>query len=179
AKQSYTGSSKGFAPLPDRGGAWLEPAAELYARLARSAAELAARFQSREFAAFAELLERCIRIAVVERAGLPLQAEDVDFLNGLDAELLRLVGRNDAPIVVDVHTDPASGQVLQEGIGFPQVVEKALGSSRVSRGALFRHYELKHPLGDRLTDEAWLERLLRGPLPPPTVTMPSAGAPVQ
>ncbi|MCP4659931.1 MAG: DUF3160 domain-containing protein, partial [bacterium] len=108
AKQSYTGSSKGFAPLPDRGGAWLEPAAELYARLAGSAVELAARFRSPEFAAFAELLERCIRIAVVERAGLPLQAEDVDFLNGLDAELLRLVGRNDAPIVVDVHTDPAS-----------------------------------------------------------------------
>ncbi len=162
SKQSYSGVSKGFAMPPERTSAWLEPAAELYALLARGADELAARTESTACAAYARILERCIRIAVCERAGLELDAGEVEFLNDLDHRLLKLIGRHDRPIVVDVHSDPASRQVVQEGIGWPRVVEKDLGREQPSRGALFSHYELHQPISERLDDDAWAQMLLAG-----------------
>ncbi len=165
SKQSYSGVSKSFSLPPERTKAWLEPAAELYVRLARSAGELAARAGSEPCAAYARILERCISIAVAERAGLELDAGDVDFLNDLDHQLFRLIGRRDTPIVVDVHTDPASRQVVQEGIGWPQVVEKDLGQDLRARGTLFRHHELHQPISERLTDESWSRMLLAGKSP--------------
>lgn len=165
SKQSYSGVSKGFAMPPERTSAWLEPAAELYARLARNAGELAERTGSAPCASYARILERCISIAVAERAGLELEAGDVDFLNDVDHQLFRLIGRRDAPIVVDVHSDPASRQVVQEGIGWPRVVEEDLGQARQARGALFRHYELHQPISERLTDDAWGRMLIAGKIP--------------
>ena len=166
-KQTYTGVSKGFSLPPERRIAWLEPAVELYAWLHRAARELAARAGSGPYTAYLHLLERCIRIAVDERAGLDLDDAAVDFLNDLDVELFKLVGRHDTPIVVDVHTDPASQQVLQQGLGWPRAITKDLAGDRIARGALFRHYEFKQPLSDRLTDAAWRRLLAVGEVPGP------------
>lgn len=63
-------------------------------------------------------------------------------------------------LVADVHTDPNTKQVLEEGVGSPfdiwVIVEDSKGK-RLCRGAVFSYYEFKHPMRDRLTDEKWQE----------------------
>ncbi len=167
SKPSYSGVSKSFAMPPERTRAWLEPEPELYAMLARGADELAERTDCAPCATYARILERCVRVAVAERAGLELTENDIVFLNDLDHQLFKLIGRRDRPIVVDIHSDAASGRVVQEGLGWPRVVEKDLGQSPRPRGALFRHYELHQPMSERLNDMAWSELLLSGTTPEP------------
>jgi len=63
-------------------------------------------------------------------------------------------------LVADVHTDPNTKQVLEEGVGSPfdiwVIVEDSKGK-RLCRGAVFSYYEFKHPMKYRLTDEEWQE----------------------
>jgi hypothetical protein len=61
-------------------------------------------------------------------------------------------------LVADVHTDPNSGQVLEEAVGdaFPiYVIALVDGHQVVTVGGVFSYYEFKQPMNDRLTDEAW------------------------
>lgn len=61
-------------------------------------------------------------------------------------------------IVADVHTDPNSGNVLEEGVGCPMyiyVVVPIEGRLQVCRGAMFSYYEFQRPMSNRLTDEQW------------------------
>ena len=61
-------------------------------------------------------------------------------------------------IIADVHTDPNTSQVLEEGVGdaFPiYVVVLIDGQQVVTLGGVFSYYEFKQPMSDRLTDEAW------------------------
>jgi len=63
-------------------------------------------------------------------------------------------------IVIDVHTDPNTGQVLEEAVGSPAniyVLVRDGRGDRLCRGGVFTYYEFKHPLNDRLTDEKWQE----------------------
>jgi hypothetical protein len=60
--------------------------------------------------------------------------------------------------IVDVHTDPNSGQVLEEGVGKPTclyVIVPVAGKLQVCRGASFSYYEFLHPMSDRMTDAEW------------------------
>jgi hypothetical protein len=156
-KQSYTAVNKGVGVF-ERSDGWLEPAVELYLMLRRQASRLYEQSQNPLFKAYASLLDTCIDISLAEREGLPLSPEQVRFINDLDRTLLQLAGSKDSPVVVDVHTDPTSGLVLQEATGFPAIIKHQNGQ-RETRGALFTHYEFKHPLSERLTDELWLEKL--------------------
>ena len=161
AKQSYTGVTKGFSKAPPRHDAYLEPAAELYEEILASARDMQAGQveDSRiPWQGFAEMMERCLDVAWRERAGEALDEADVKFLNNLDVTLFKLVSRRDAPIIVDVHTDGASGEVLQTGLGWPRAVTKDLGDAD-ARGALFQYSELRQGAGERLTDEAWRRQL--------------------
>jgi len=69
--------------------------------------------------------------------------------------------------VADVHTDPNSRQVLEEGVGYVRlmVVAYELPDGRILLGAgpVFSYYEFKHPMDDRLTDEKWREMLSSEP----------------
>jgi hypothetical protein len=69
--------------------------------------------------------------------------------------LLALSGAPDKPIVIDVHSNPAAGQVVEEATGYPRVVSGE-GSAR---GAVFTHREFKQPMSERLTDASWRELL--------------------
>ncbi|MBF0320470.1 MAG: DUF3160 domain-containing protein [Nitrospirae bacterium] len=62
-----------------------------------------------------------------------------------------LIPTTDMPLVVDVHTEPTTRQVLEVGTGYPIVVVR----DKNLRGARFNCYEFKHPINDRLTDESW------------------------
>lgn len=159
-KQSYTPAGKSLTLSDRRPTAWLEPAVELYLHLERLTELVYGLLQDEALARLSEIFGSCRKIALKIRLGGSLNESEVDFLNDLDLALKKIVGRADEPIVVDVHTDPSAGVVLQEGLGFPQVIDKSLPGSKVkARGALFSYFEFKQPLSERLTDEAWAEIL--------------------
>ncbi len=69
-------------------------------------------------------------------------------------------------LVADVHT--SGDTVLEEAVGHAAeiwVVAPVQGKLTLTRGAIFTYYEFQHPASDRLTDEAWQERLRKGNVP--------------
>jgi hypothetical protein len=172
AKQSYTAAAKGFPIGGARTQAWIEPAPELYLLLHRAAVNAAAELESRALREYARLLDTCIEIAMHARARRPLSEANVTFLNGLDLELAELAGKTDEPVVADVHTEPNSKQVVEEGLASPKPAEVLIpGQGKKAYGALFRHREFKQPMDQRLTDEEWAARLRKeAAAQPPTKT---------
>jgi hypothetical protein len=154
-KQSYTGTGKGMEPADPRPTAWLEPASQLYRRLGQLSAEASARLQAPTLNEYSHILEQCAAIAEDEASGHKLGVEQAGFLNDLDRRLVRFTGGPDVPVVIDVHTDVNSEQVLIEALRYPAVVVRPSGE----RGARFRVAEFKHPLSDRITDERWRQML--------------------
>jgi hypothetical protein len=76
---------------------------------------------------------------------------------------------DDMAVIADVHTDPNSGTVLEEGVGRPMVIYVAIqveGQIILTRGGIFSYYEFTWPMDDRLTDEAWQDILTQGEAPP-------------
>jgi hypothetical protein len=155
-KQSYTAEGKGLTISSPRPGAWLEPVPELYLLLLRQAALLSQQGPNETLKSWQDTLSRCIDISYAElQQGKP-DANHEAFLNGLDETLLKLTGKPDRPIVVDIHTEPNSGMVVEEGIAFPAPVKAA---GKAAAGALFSPREFKQPLSERLNDEEWITRL--------------------
>jgi hypothetical protein len=69
-------------------------------------------------------------------------------------------------VIADVHTDPNSSQVLEEGVGYPLnifVVVPVDGELRISQGAMFAYYEFTQPMSNRLTDGEWQDILKTDP----------------
>ena len=69
-------------------------------------------------------------------------------------------------VIADVHTDPNTAQVLEEGVGYPMnifVVVPVNGELRISQGPMFAYYEFTWPMSDRLTDGAWQKMLKNAP----------------
>ena len=155
AKQSYTPAGKGL-PASRARGAHVEPSLALYQSLARVVEGHREHTPHPSWDAFAGALNEVINVASRQvLLGHPT-AEDERFLNGLDAELKRATGGTDLPIVVDVHVNPSSGQVVQEATGFAKV-----DVLHGAHGARFTQYEFKRPLAERLTDAKWREMLAK------------------
>jgi hypothetical protein len=182
AKQSTTVGATSAPPEPVVPG-YVEPVPELYARLlaltemtARGLSDLgvlsgpaAARLQR-----LAALLERLRDLAVQELQNEPLSPADYDFIRGVGAAFEEAVlGVEEVGVkttlVADVHTDPNSGQVLEEGVGYVQTLWAVFplpdGRLVLGAGPVLSHYEFKQPLADRLTDESWRARLSSGQTP--------------
>jgi hypothetical protein len=71
-------------------------------------------------------------------------------------------------VIADVHTDPNSGQVLEEAVGFPSIIYVKVsigGKDQIVQGPVFSYYEFKQPMSDRLTDEKWQRMLKEGQEP--------------
>ena len=69
-------------------------------------------------------------------------------------------------LVADVHTHMEGDVVLQEAVGDPSLICVLLPETGIPApdarlaifwGAVYDTYEFKHPMDDRLTDEAWQE----------------------
>jgi len=72
------------------------------------------------------------------------------------------------PVVADVHTDPASGSVLEVGVGDVNFLVIAIDSEddrTAFVGPVYSYYEFRHPLRDRLTDQQWHKMIAGGELP--------------
>jgi hypothetical protein len=182
AKQSYTAVPKNALPDPYAAYGFVEPAPQVYSRLAAMFRDLRTTLDGLGLAVegipqkleeFEAVLLRLEDISVREIAGEALGDDDQAFIGRFGdtlgslarfpPELMRRVSSaTDArmDIVVDVHTDPNTGQVLEEAIGAPADIYVIVRDGRVDRlcrGGIFTYYEFKHPLNDRLTDEKWQE----------------------
>jgi len=71
-------------------------------------------------------------------------------------------------VVADVATDP-NGLALTEATGYSKEIYVAFprdGKVALGRGVVYSQYEFTVPLAERLTDEAWHQRLRDGDIPP-------------
>ena len=177
AKQSYTPSLKGMPPEPKPVVGYVEPVPEFYARLLaltemteRGLVDLDVlnetekwRLQSLE-----GIIERLMNLSKAELENKELTNNDYEFIMDFGANLDSVVtGVNDkgkeTTIVADVHTDCNTGMVLEEGVGYVDLILVAYivpdGRIIVGAGPVLSYYEFKHPMDDRLTDDKWKEML--------------------
>jgi len=70
-----------------------------------------------------------------------------------------------AGIIADIHTDAVKNQILYEATAKPYiiyVVVKDINGTRLTRGAVYSHYEFTAPIDGRLTDEVWQNQVYLG-----------------
>ncbi len=100
-------------------------------------------------------------LSILENKKFPYTKNDQNFLISLPLQLKSLISKRDkviAPLVADVHTDPNSHMVLEEGIGNPMIIYEAFNTpsgTKLFKGAVYSYYEFKQPMKNRLNDEEW------------------------
>ena len=180
AKQSYT---PGRGGLPPNVKGYVEPVPEFYGRLlsltqmtreglngyTALSAEAMERLVNLE-----DILGRLITIANNELTNQALSEDDYAYIRNFAKTLENAVlGVGEKGIkttlVADVHTNINEGKVVEEGVGYVDLIIVACptpdGLTFLAAGPVFSYYEFKHPMSDRLTDEAWQE-LLASPAKP-------------
>lgn len=181
AKQSYAPEA-GSAPPPEKPVVgYVEPVPEFYNRLLALTRMTTQGLDSMEvldgaskarLQSLEEILERLVGISTQELDNQELSQDDYDFIREFGERLNGVIaGVEDrakkTTIVADVHTDGNTGQVLEEGVGYVDmmVVAYMVPDGRVLLGAgpVMTYYEFKQPMGDRLTDEAWRDMLQEEP----------------
>ena len=182
-KQSYTPSLKGMPPEPKPVVGYVEPVPEFYARLLALTEmtekglvdlDVLNETEKDRLHNLGLILERLMNISVAELENKELTNNDYKFIMDFGANLDSLVtGVNakgkETTIVADVHTDCNTGMVLEEGVGYVDLILVAYivpdGRIIVGAGPVFSYYEFKHPMDDRLTDDKWKE-MLESDIPP-------------
>lgn len=188
AKQSYARATG--MPLERDVPGYVEPNPELYSRLASLAKMTSDGLRARgllndEFERklddLSSLLSDLKGIAEKELTGVALSDDDYRLIKNIGEHLESLTTfspetqgdiSSDADkkmaLIADVHTDPNSGRVLEEAVGNPCnlfVIVPVDGRLTLLQGAAFSYYEFKQPMSDRLTDEAWQEKIANGAAP--------------
>lgn len=182
AKQSYTPTVTGIPPEPPPVIGYVEPVPEFYNRLLAltrmtnkgldEMGVLDGAAKSR-LAGLERILARLVNISERELKNEELSEDDYDFIKNFDGKLVDVIEEVDdkakkTTIIADVHTDQNSGEVLEEGIGYVDLITVAYrvpdGRILIGAGPVMSYYEFRHPMGDRLTDERWREML--GSTPP-------------
>lgn len=114
------------------------------------------------------ILSRLQAISEKELENEELTEEDYEFIKNFGDQLDGVIADVDekarkTTIVADVHTDANTGDVLEEGVGYVDMLIVAYklpdGRILIGAGPLMSHYEFKQPMSDRLTDEKWREML--------------------
>lgn len=119
-----------------------------------------------------DILSRLQAISEKELKNEELTEEDYEFIKNFGDQLEGTIIDVDdkarkTTIVADVHTDGNTEAVLEEGVGYVDmlVVAYKLPDGRILTGAgpVMNHYEFKQPMEARLTDEKWREMLEANP----------------
>jgi len=181
AKQSYTPGLGSVPPTPPKPIGYVEPVPEFYARVlaltrmtSRGLEGLGildptakSRLQHLE-----NILSWLIYISTKELQNIKLAEEDYEFIRNFGKQLAPTVegvesGGKETTIIADVHTDINTERVLEEGVGYVNLIVAAYrvpdGHIIVGAGPTFSYYEFKQPMANRLTDEAWVELLRSNP----------------
>ena len=178
AKQSTTAVPRGMMFQSDDESVYLvEPVAPAFEALARAHRELAAPFGrgdlegivNRRFAAaldrLADLARRTAQGAVLTQNEVKDWARPHDLWSSLWEIELPGGGMPDdlpspPPVVVDVHTDGNTGEVLEQAIGYPVWLTIEGKDGAQFTGPVYTHYEFRSVT--RLTDDEWRLRLDSG-----------------
>jgi len=182
AKQSYTMKQTSAPPMEEKNvTGYVEPVPEFYNRLLsltrmtnRGLDEMNVLDDSSKYRLqnLEKILERLVTISKKELDGEDLTQEDYDFIKEFGDELNSTIGSVEekgkkTTIVADVHTDGNTMAVLEEGVGYVDIIVVAYmtpnGRIYLSAGPVMSYYEFKHPMSDRLTDEKWREMLSTNP----------------
>ena len=182
AKQSYTMTESAIM-LPEEKPVvgYVEPVPDFYARLLaltkmtnRGLDEMGV-LDPTSKARLTELeniLSRLQAISEKELENEELTEEDYEFIKNFGDQLEGVIADVDdkarkTTVVADVHTDGNTGNALEEGVGYVDMVVVAykLPDDRILVGAgpVMSYYEFKQPMSDRLTDEKWREMLEANP----------------
>ncbi|MFH0887316.1 MAG: DUF3160 domain-containing protein [bacterium] len=188
-KQSYTMAEMGGAEPPPIIG-YVEPVPEFYTRLMvltdlslqgmkklLTEEEMTQLNLANSLSYFSEVLSRLRDISKKELANQELEPADIDFIREFggtsDYLVNNMAGGNVDPnifkttMIADVHTDGNTKKVLEEGVGYVRIMLAAYrhpkGHIILGVGPVFSYYEFKQPMSDRLTDEAWRNKLKSNP----------------
>ncbi len=130
----------------------------------------------RRLSSLVDLLEKLYGICKRQVANQPLTEEDNRFLGSFPERLKGTVGDVEeeglkTTLIADVHTESNTRQCLEEASGYVDYLVAAYklpaGNVVLAAGPVLSYYEFKHPIADRLTDEAWRKMLRTGKTPPP------------
>jgi len=183
AKQSYTMKATSMLMPPEEKPAvgYVEPVPEFYNRLLAltrmtnnglSDMDVLDGSAERRLESLESILERLVEISSKELENKKLSDDDYDFIKNFGDNLDGVIADVDdkakkTTIVADVHTDGNTGQVLEEGVGYVDLIVVAykLPDGRILAGAgpVMSYYEFKQPMDDRLTDERWRDLLDANP----------------
>lgn len=179
AKQSYTiiMGLPIFEPIKG----YVEPVPEFYTRLldltkmtreGLSNLNVLDESSERRLTRLEDVLGRLIELSERELAGEPLTPDEYEYIQGFQEQIEDMTrGLNDEEIrstlVTDVHAEPNTKMVLEEGTGRLRMLIAAVkhptGEVVLAAGPIMTYYEFKHPMSDRLTDEVWREMLKENP----------------
>ena len=181
AKQSYTMTATAMPPEEKPVVGYVEPVPEFYNRLLAltrmtnsglgemDVLDSSAKYRLENLE---EILERLVDISSKELKNEELTPDDYDFIKNFGDNLDGVISDVDdrakkTTIIADVHTESNTGQVLEEGVGYVDLIVVAYklpdGRILIGAGPVMTYYEFKHPMGDRLTDEAWRALLKSNP----------------
>jgi hypothetical protein len=164
---------------------YVEPIPELYSRLGDMVA--ATRLGLKDLGMGSELVfgkldryEETLtileRVAVVQLEGGSPSDDDIAVLRWYyrTLESLNEMGEGEEDtktiLVSDVHSDPNSGECLQEAVGPVRLMVVVVPTEQgdfAAIGGVFEHYEFRQPMSNRLTDEEWTAMLEGGTAPEP------------
>jgi len=114
------------------------------------------------------ILNRLIEISNKELTNQPLSTDDYQYIRGFAKKLEgAVVGVEEkglkTTLIADVHTCSFEGLVIEEAVGNVDLIIVACpstdGSIFLASGPVLSYYEFKHPMSDRLIDEAWCDLL--------------------
>lgn len=179
AKQSYTMMETGIpVPTPEKPVVgYVEPVPEFYNRLlaltrmtTNGLDEMNVLDETAKYRleSLERILERLVEMSEKELKNEELTKEDYDFIENFGDELNAVISEVDdkakkTTIIADVHTDSNTKQVLEEGVGYVDLIVVAYkvpdGRILIGAGPVMSYYEFKQPMQDRLTDEKWRDML--------------------
>ncbi len=183
AKQSYTPRITSIPPEETPGIGYVEPVPEFYQRLLalttmtrRGLTDLQVLNETETYRLnnLETLLRRLLTISTLELEGKQLNESDYEFIRDFGEHLDSIItGVNDqgkeTTIIADVHTDTNTALVLEEAVGYVDLIITAYktpdGKVIMGAGPVFSYYEFKQPMSDRLTDEDWKQLLEAGQQP--------------
>ncbi len=182
AKQSYTMNVTALAPPEEKSVVgYVEPVPDFYARLLaltkmtnQGLDEMGVLdpISKSRLTNLEEVLSRLKEISEKELENEKLTDEDYEFIKNFGDQLEGTIEDVDekarkTTVVADVHTDGNTGTVLEEGVGYVDMLVVAYklpdGRILVGAGPVMSHYEFKQPMEARLTDEKWREMLEANP----------------
>lgn len=183
AKQSYTMVALGIPATPPEKPVvgYIEPVPEFYNRLLALTRMTTTGLDEmnvldstakRRLENLETILKRLVELSEKELENKELAQDDYDFIknfgDALDGVIADVEDKaKKTTIIADVHTDSNTQQVLEEGVGYVDLMAVAYkvpdGRILIGAGPVMSYYEFKQPMQDRLTDEKWRDMLGSNP----------------